>query len=43
MMYIVYYVDDDHKHHMTFVKSYQEVNFLRDRFGEITVEAYKMS
>ena len=40
MMYVVYYVDDHHKKHMTFVKSYAEVEFIRDRFGEITVESY---
>ena len=42
MMYIVHYFDDQHKQHMTFVKTYNEVKFLEDRFGEITVESYKM-
>ena len=43
MMYIVYYVDDDKKKHMTFVKSYKDVKFLKDRFGEITIESYKIN
>ena len=40
MMYIVHYFDDNHKQHMTFVKSFKDVEFLRDRFGEVTVESY---
>ncbi len=42
MMYIVYYLDDEHKQHMTFVKSFKDVKFLQERFGEITVESYKI-
>lgn len=42
MLYIVYYKDDDNKQHMTFVKTYKDVEFLKDRFGAITVESYKM-
>ena len=42
MMYIVYYVDDFHKKHIAFVKSFKEVKFFRERFGEITVEPYKV-
>ncbi len=40
MMYIVHYLDDEHRQHMTFVKSYQDVIFIKDRFGEVTVESY---
>ena len=42
MMYIVHYVDDNNKQHITFVSSYKEVKFVRERFGEITVESYKI-
>ena len=42
MMYIVYYLDDERKQHMTFVKSFKDVKFLQERFGEITVESYKI-
>lgn len=42
MMYIIHYVDDKHKKHITFVRSFRDVQFLRDRFGEITVETYKI-
>lgn len=42
MVYIVYYVDDFHKKHIAFVKSFKEVKFFRERFGEITVEPYKV-
>ena len=38
MMYIIHYVDDEHKKHITFVRSFRDVKFLRDRFGEIAVE-----
>ena len=41
MMYIVYYVDDAHKEHMTFVNSIKDVLSLKDKFGEITVEALR--
>ena len=40
MMYIVHYIDDQHKQHITFVRSCKDVEFLRDRFGEVTVEAH---
>lgn len=43
MIYIVYYKDDDNKKHMTFVKSFQDVKFLKDRFGEVTIESYKIN
>lgn len=40
MMYIVHYYDDNHRHHMIFVKTFKEVNFIKERFGEVTVESY---
>ncbi len=40
MMYVVHYFDDDHKQHMAFVKSFRDVEFLKERFGEVTVESY---
>lgn len=43
MMYIVHYIDDDHVRHMTFVKTFKEVNFIRERFGNVTVESYRMN
>ena len=42
MLYIVYYVDDDKMRHMTFVKTYQEVLFIQERFGAVTVESYNV-
>lgn len=42
MMYIVHYLDDDNKQHITFVKTFKDVEFIRERFGEITVEAHKV-
>lgn len=42
MMYIVYYVDDDHRQHLTFVKSFEEVRFIEERFGSVTIESYKV-
>lgn len=42
MMYIVHYFDDQHKQHITFVRSFKDVKFLQDRFGEVTVEAHKV-
>lgn len=36
--YIVYYIDDLCKHHVTFVSSMTEVKFIKERFGNITVE-----
>lgn len=42
MMYIVHYVDDNHVQHITFVTSYKDVKFIKERFGEITVESYKI-
>lgn len=42
MIYIVYYVDDEKKTHMTFAKSIKDLTFLRDRFGEITIESYEI-
>jgi hypothetical protein len=41
-MYIVHYFDDQHKQHITFVRSFKDVKFLQDRFGEVTVEAHKV-
>lgn len=38
MIYIVKYVGDDRKNHMTFVRTIEEVEFLKERFYEITVE-----
>lgn len=40
MMYIVHYFDDSHKQHMAFVKSFREVTFIKDRFGEVTIESF---
>lgn len=42
MIYIVHYTDDQHRQHITFVRSFRDVEFLRDRFGEVTVEAHKV-
>ena len=42
MMYIVHYFDDDRRQHMTFVRTFREVEFLKERFGEVTVESYGM-
>ena len=42
MMYVVHYFDDSHKQHMSFVKTFKEVMFLRERFGEVTVESYRI-
>lgn len=42
MMYVVHYFDDNHKQHMSFVQTFKEVMFLKERFGEVTVESYKM-
>ena len=42
MMYIVHYFDDDNRQHITFVKTFKDVEFIRERFGEITVEAHKV-
>lgn len=40
MMFIVKYVDDFCKQHITFVTSMTEVNYIRQRFGinKVTVE-----
>lgn len=38
MMYIVYYIDDNYRQHMTFVHSYYEVLFIKECFGEVTIE-----
>ena len=43
MMYIVHYYDDNHRRHMSFVKSFKEVNFIKERFGEVTVESYPVA
>jgi hypothetical protein len=43
MMYVVYYVDDDKRRHMTFVRSYKDVEFIKERFGTVTVESYNMN
>ena len=40
MVFIVKYVDDFHKPHITFVTSMAEVNFIRSRFGFISVETF---
>lgn len=38
IVYMVIYKDDRNQKHMTFVKGYSSVKFLRDRFGEIYFE-----
>ena len=43
MIYVVYYIDDEHRRHMTFVHSYYEIIFLKERFGEVTIESYKIT
>lgn len=43
MMYTVYYFDDYKRQHMIFVRTYKENQFLKERFGEITVESCKMN
>lgn len=43
MMYIVHYFDDNHKQHMAFVKTFREVNFIKERFGEVTIESFYVS
>ena len=40
MMYIVRYFDDNHRQHLAFVKTFREVKFIQNRFGEVTVESY---
>lgn len=40
MVYVVHYFDDDHRQHMAFVRSFRDVEFLKERFGEVTVESY---
>lgn len=42
MMYIVYYVDDSKKRHMTFLKTFKEVQFIMDRFYDVTFNSYKV-
>ena len=41
MVYIIYYRDDKHKQHITFVKSFKNIRVLKERFGEITIKSYK--
>ena len=38
VMYMVTYKDDFNKKHITFVRTYSEVKFLEDRFGNIHFE-----
>ena len=38
VVYMVIYQDDRNQKHMTFVKGYSSVKFLKDRFGEIYFE-----
>ena len=38
VVYIVTYLDDDNKKHMTFVKGFSAVRFLEDRFENIFFE-----
>lgn len=38
VIYMVTYKDDFRKTHITFVRGFSAVNFLKDRFGEITFE-----
>ena len=42
MVYVVYYLDDEYKKHMAFCQSIKEIKFLKDRFGEVTIESYKI-
>lgn len=42
MMYIVHYVDDNHTQHITFVSSFKEIEFIKRRFGEVTIESYRV-
>lgn len=41
IVYMVIYKDDRNQKHMTFVKGYSSVRFLKDRFGEIYYERTK--
>lgn len=36
--YIVYYLDDFNQKHMAFVRTLSEVNFLKERFYEVSFE-----
>lgn len=36
--YLVKYVDDDNKNHITFVKGFSSIKFLENRFGNIFFE-----
>lgn len=40
IMFMVKYVDDFYKPHITFVTSMTEVNFIRSRFGFVSVETF---
>ena len=42
MMYIVHYFDDNRKQHIAFVRTFREVNFIKERFGEVTIESYSI-
>ena len=42
MIYVVYYYDDQYRKHMAFCKTMVEIKFLQDRFGEVTIESYKI-
>lgn len=42
MMYVVYYVDDFKKRHMIFLKTFKEVQFIMDRFYDVTFNSYKV-
>ena len=39
--YMVKYVDDNKKKHITFVRSFSEVKFLEDRFCRVSYEILK--
>lgn len=40
-MFMVYYIDDYNKKHLTFVKEISELNFLKYRFEIISIEFIK--
>lgn len=36
--YILYYKDDFHKKHITFIKNYKSISFYQERFGKENVK-----
>ena len=38
VVYMVTYVDDDKKKHISFVKGFSSIRFLEDRFGTVQFE-----